>query len=349
MITKTGRLWALAATASTVLAGGLIFASTSGAKAGSAASSKPTIALTMSYTGNSWGQVAQQSFVATAKQLEKQGKISAYYTSNANNSASTQASQITDYVLKKVSAIVVEASSSTGLNGAIAQAHAAHIPVVVVETGPVTSTYAYELNPNVAEMGYQSMEAAIQRLHGKGNILYVQGVAGNPFTVAFKQGVEKAAKAAKGVKLILGPFGNWTDSTSDSLVAAEVPSLPKIGAVISEGGEYGAVEALVKAGRPVPIAIGDNRGTFLQWWWKEYQSSHHKYKTESLEANPWVAGAGAYVALDVLTGQKVPKTLTWPTMVITNPATYRKVAASSVAAHANNAAWVEKNVIHGKG
>ena len=349
MTLKLNRLWALAVAASTVLTGGLVFASSSGATSGRAASSKPTIALTMSYTGNSWGQLAQQTFIDTAKQLEKQGKISAYYTSNANNSASTQASQITDYVLKKVSAIIVEASSPTGLNGAIAQAHAAHIPVVVVETGPVTSPYAYELNPNVALMGYQSMEAAIKRLHGKGNILYVQGVAGNPFTVSFKQGVEKAAKAAKGVKLIVGPFGNWTDSTSDSQVAAQIPSLPKIDAVISEGGEYGAVEALIKAGRPVPIAIGDNRGTFLQWWWKEYQSSHHKYNTESLEANPWVAGAGAYVALDILAGQNVPKTMTWPTMVITNPATFRKVPASHVAAQAHNATWVEKNVIHGKG
>jgi ribose transport system substrate-binding protein len=177
----------------------------------------------------------------------------------------------------------------------------------------------------------------------------VQGVAGNPFSVAFKQGVEKAAKTAKRIKLILGPFGDWTDSTSDSAVAAEVPSLPKIGAVISEGGEYGAVEALIKAGRPIPIAIGDNRGTFLRWWWSEYQKSHHRYNTESLEANPWVAGAGAYVALDILAGQKVRKTLPWPTMVITNPAKYRNISASSVATQAYNAAWVERNVIHGKG
>lgn len=311
---------------------------------GGSSAKKPTIALTMTYTGNAWGQAAEAAFISEAKQLKSKGKISDYYTANANNSASTQSSQIEDFILKKVSAIIVEPASPTGLNGAIARAHAAGIPVVVIETGPVTSKYAYELNPNVAQMGYKTMQAAITRLHGKGNILYMQGVAGNPFTVDFKKGVEKAAKQSPGVHLIVGPFGNWTDTTSESALTSELSSLPKIDGLISEGGEGGAVQALLKAGRPVPVAIGDNYGMFMRWWWQEYQKTHHKYNTESLEANPWVGGAGAYVALDLAHGMKLPLTLNWPILTVTNPAQFKNISPSSVASQAYDQAWVRTHV-----
>lgn len=338
----------LAAATTSLVCGAVLFATAaSGSAKPSTAKSGPVLALTMTYTGNSWGKACEQAFIATAKKLEKAGKISGYLTSNANNNAATQSTQITDYVLKKVGAIVVEASSATGLNGAIAQAHAAGIPVIVIETGPVTSPYAYEINPNVLKMGAQSMKAAIRHIHGKGNVLYIQGVAGNPFTNTFKQGVEKAAKQHPGIHVILGPFSNWTETTSQSDVTKLLPSLPKIAGIVSEGGEtYGAVQAFIHAGRKVPVAIGGNRGYFLRWWYR-YHKKHRKYKTESMEANPWIGGAGAYVAMDILGGMKVPLKMTWPILKIKNPKEYRNLPASAVASHSYGNKWVVKNVIKG--
>lgn len=307
------------------------------------ATNKPSIALTMTYTGNAWGHSAQQYFIATAKKLKKEGKISAYYTANANNSASTQSSQIEGYVLKHVSAIIVEPSSPTALNSAIAQAHAAKIPVIVIETGPVTSKYAYEINPNVSQLGYDTMKAAVSRLHGKGNILYMQGVAGNPFSVDFKKGVEKAAHQYHRAHLILGPFGNWTTSTSESVLTAALPSMPKINGLISEGGEYGALQAILNAGRPLPVAIGDNYGPFMRWWGK-YHKTHAKYKTESLEANPWISGAAAYVAINLAQGIKLPLQLHWPVLTVTNPEKFKNISVHSVAGQAYNQSWVKIHV-----
>lgn len=307
---------------------------------------KIVIGFSQSWEGNSYRLEVDKNFISVARRLKANGKISGYDLVNANNSVSTQISQIDDLILKHVSVLLIEPISATALNGAIAQAVHAHIPVIIVNDGPVTTPLAYELNPSAKGIGEATAGYAAQRMHGKGNLLDVLGIAGVPFNNEFQAGVRAVLKKYPHIKIVGEPYGNWSETTTESAVASLLPSLPTINAVISQGGEsYGAVKAIQSTGRPLPLVVGGNRGYFLRWWWKEYQKTG--YSTVSTEANPWVGGAAAYVAMDILDGKKVPKNMVMPSLTVTTQELpqYKNISAGGVAQKAYDSAWVQTHLL----
>lgn len=342
MIAKKSALVAMSAvTSMSILAGcGSVTGASSGAKSGK----NIVIGFSQAYTGNTWRKLMDKDFVSLANKMKSKGEIAGYDMLDANNSVSTQVSQIDDLILKHVSLLIVDPASSSGLNGAIAKANAAGIPVLVVDSGPISSPIAYELNANNPDMTKIEMHYVAQRLHGKGNVLVVRGIAGNAAEQQFYQGMQDVFKKYPGLKDLGNVYGNWTESTTESAVASILPSLPTINAIETEGGEtYGALQAFKAAGRPAPpVAIFGNRGPSLQWWCK-----HNNYRTISLSTSPWVGAAALYVAMDILHGVHVPKNMTMPMLEITNAThgNYCSVPSNSVAQKAYNNAWVTANII----
>ncbi len=55
-------------------------------------------------------------------------------------------------------------------------------------------------------------------------------------------------------------YGKWDEATAQKAVAGILPSLPKIDAVVDQGGDgYGAIMAFKDAGRPIPMVMTGNR------------------------------------------------------------------------------------------
>lgn len=285
-----------------------------------------------------------KDFVSLANKMKSKGEIAGYDMLDANNSVSTQVSQIDDLILKHVSLLIVDPASSSGLNGAIAKANAAGIPVLVVDSGPINSSIPYELNANNPDMTKIEMQYVAKKLHGRGNVLVVRGIAGNAAEQQFYQGMQAVFHKYPKLKDVGNVYGNWTESTAESAVAGILPSLPAINAIETEGGEtYGTLQAFKAAGRSIPpVAIFGNRGPSLQWWCR-----HNNYHTISLSTSPWVGAAGLYVAMDILHGMRVPKNMTMPMLEITNSThrDYCSVPSNSVAQKAYNNAWVTANII----
>ncbi len=318
----------------------------SGASSPSAAKAKSKIVIGFSqaYEGNTWRKLMMSDFTTLANQMKAKGEIAGYDVLNSNNSVSTQVSQIDDLILKHVSFLIVDPASSSGLNGVIAKAHAAGIPVLVEDSGPISSPIPYELNANNVDMTKIEMNYVAQHLHGKGNVLVVRGIAGNAAEEQFYQGMQAVFKKHPGLKDLGNVYGDWNESTAESAVASVLPGLPKINAIETEGGEtYGAMQAFKAAGRSFPsVMIFGNRGPSLQWW-----CHHSTYQTISLSTSPWVGAAGLYVAMDILHGMHVKKNMTMPMLEITDKThgNYCRVPSNSVAQKAYNNAWVTANII----
>lgn len=306
---------------------------------------KIVIGFSQSYTGNQYRQAEDKDFMAVANKLKKEGKISGVDFLNANNSASTQVSQIEDLILKHVSILVVDPASPTALNGAIAKAVAAGIPVLAVNDGPITSTKAYQFNFNNPKMDEVAMQYAANRLNGHGNVLLIRGIAGTGTDNGFYSGMEKVLKKYPGMKTVGTVYGNWTESTAQSKVAGILPSLPKVNAIVTEGGEgYGAIQAFKAAGRSVPLVVGGNRGVFIHWW---EQQAKKGYRTISISANPWIGGATVYVAMDILKKQHVPKNMTMPLLEIKQNQLphYKNVPTNGIAQKSYSNSWVTAHVL----
>ncbi|HSV44237.1 MAG TPA: ABC transporter substrate-binding protein, partial [Ramlibacter sp.] len=98
-------------------------------------------------------------------------------------------------------------------------------------------------------------------------------------------------------------------------VAGIIPSLPRVDAVVNQGGDgYGAARAFEASGRPMPIIVMGNRQDELAWW--QQQHAHKKYETFSISATPSVSQVAFWVAQQILAGKKVPKYVEVPLLRI---------------------------------
>jgi ribose transport system substrate-binding protein len=312
-----------------------------------AASGKIVIGYSQNYSGNTFHKIEEGYFFNAAKQLEKAGKISGYDFVDANNSVTTQISQIEDLVLKHVSLIVVDPASGTALNGAFEAAAKAHIPVLETSDGPVTSSIPYQVNFDDNTLMNTLGAYVVGRLHGKGDVLNVRGIAGTADDQLFNDGLLKSFQGHPGMKVVDTIYGSWTGSTTEQAVAQALPTLGNVQAVLNQGGgeAYGIVQAFEGKTSKFPIIVGDNLGNFLQWWAAEHKKTG--YTTESMSANPAIGAVDVYLAMDILAGQKVPKHMTLPWLKITQAtlSQYKNVGANGVAASAISASWVEKNLV----
>ena len=290
------------------LAGGPAFA-------GDVSTAKDGIALSNSYAGNSWRQQMLKMWDLAAKDAIGSGAIAKTKVVNSNNSAPQQASQISDLTLEGWKAIVIDAASPTALNGVIQQACSAHIVVVVFDS-LATAPCAYKVAYNYVDMGKIEADYVAKRLDGKGNVLEVRGIAGTSVDNDIHQGIVEGLAKYPGIKLVGSVHGNWTQSIAQKEVAGLLPSLPKVDAVVTQGGDgYGTFQAFKAAGRPTPLIIMGNRQDELSLW-TELARAPGGYQTISLSSAPGVSSIAFWVAQQVLAGANVPKTVHVPLLII---------------------------------
>lgn len=336
---------ALGVTAALALAASGCASSSSGGSAASTSKSI-TIGFSQAFSSNSWQTANNAAASQAVKVLESQGKVKSYKFLDANNSVSAQISQINDLILAHVSVILIDPTSATALNGVIAKAIAAGIPVLVFSDGPVTSTKPYELEFPLKQYEVISAQYIAKRLNGKGTVLDVRGVAGTGGDATMQSGVTAGFAAYPGIKIVGTVYGDWAEATTESAVAQLLPSLPTVDAVIQQGGEgYGVAKAFEAAGRPVPLIVMGNRGEELQFWNTEHQKNG--YTTISLSANPGIGASAIYVGYAIATGQKVPKTMVFPNLEISQAdlSNYTNIPTGGVATKVYSQQWTQQNIL----
>src|ERR1700756_645294 len=134
------------------------------------------IALSNSFIGNTWRLEMENTFKAACKMQPFKSEISCSVY-NSGNDVGKQNQQISNLISQHVDAIVIDAASPTGLNGIIGQACARGILVVSYDN-VVTAPCAMKVNTDQFKFGTQLAQELVNRLHGKGNVIMVTGVAG---------------------------------------------------------------------------------------------------------------------------------------------------------------------------
>ena len=308
----------------------------SSVNSGSKSSSKKSnivIGFSDNYNGNSFHQCEEKALKQVGATLKSSGQIADYTIVEANNSAQTQISQIESLILKKVSAIIIDPSSPTALDGAISKAKAANIPVIIANDGPVDSTDCYQLVVNHRTMTRDTATWLCQKLNGKGNVLVLRGIAGTQSDKEYYDGMSQVFKTYPDIKIVGSVYGNWTNSIAQNAVASVLPSLPKVDGVEGEGGDaIGAMQAFQMAGKQIPILVGGNRGIFLKWW-SDQLKKDPSFTDYSECVDPAGAAASMYLAVDIINGKKIPQNMVLPNIKITNDtlSTYTSITSDDVA------------------
>jgi len=273
------------------------------------------IALSNSYAGNSWRQQMLKAWNSATAEAIKAGVIKEAKVVNANASASEQSSQIESLIVEGWDAIVINAASTTALNGVIQEACDAHI-VVVVFDGLATAPCAIKVAYDYVDMGRQEADFVGKKFGGKGNLLEVRGLAGVSVDDDIHNGIVEGLKKYPDMKIVASVHGNWTQTIAQKEVASVLPSLPQIEAVVTQGGDgWGTYQAFKAAGRPTPLIIFGHRQDELALW-RDLLKADPSYDTFSISSTPGCARAAFWVAQQALAGKQMPNTLWLPLPVI---------------------------------
>ena len=269
------------------------------------------VALSNNYAGNSWRQAMLRSWDKVTTQAVSDGAVAAADAfTTAENQVTEQAAQIQNLILQGYDAIVLNAASPEGLNGAVKEACDAGVTVVSFD-GVVTEPCAWRIAVDFKQMGKDEVIYLADKLPDGGNLLEIRGLAGVFVDDEISAGIHEGVAENAQFQIVGSVHGDWAQDVAQKAVAGILPSLPEIHGVVTQGGDgYGAAQAIAAAGRDMPVIVMGNRHDELTWW-KE-QKDANGYETMSVSIAPGVSTLAFWVAQQILDGQEVPKDLVVP-------------------------------------
>ncbi len=226
------------------------------------------VALVNSSLGDTYRVQLQAEFVQKADELKSKGVISDYFITNANGDISKQVSDMKDMITKKVDGIIIAAVSPSALSPVVEQAMNAGIKVIsfnmLVDTNNVTG----KVYIDDSEFGRIGAQFLADKLGGKGNIICLNGTAGNTVNDSRWNGAEKVFAAHPGMKIVGTSYADWDYAKGKAAVESLLSANPKIDGVWSQGGAMtqGAIDAFNATGRELVPMVGEANNGLLKAW-----------------------------------------------------------------------------------
>ena len=175
---------------------------------------------------------------------------------DANNDAQKQLSQVENLIAQKVDVIVVAAVDTDAIVPAVAMCKKANIPLVAVNMLINTKEPYYYVGPNDVQAGEEEMQACIDAMGGKGNIVILQGPIGTSAQLQRSEGNHNVLKKYPDVKVLAEQPANWDRSQALTLTENWLQAFPdKIGGIVAHNDEMamGALKAIQAKGLKTPI------------------------------------------------------------------------------------------------
>jgi ribose transport system substrate-binding protein len=297
---------------------GMLFASPHmNASAHSAHASTYLIGVSNNTVGNGWRDEMVCSIRAEAK---NSGKAKTVIQQGAGDT-SVQIAQIRNLISQNVNAIIVD-PNSTALAGAIQQAAARNITVVIVDqfiTSLFNKPHIYQAANDQTAYGRVGMQWLVNQLHGKGNVALLEGIAGAPANTAREQGQAQVLAHYPNIHVVARVYTGWDFVKGGQQMTQLLNSGKKIDGVWTSGVDYTVVNAYRTAHRKFVPIVGADNNAFVH----QLATMHGQGLVGAAVTNPPpIGGVGAAIALKVLNGGH-PATITTLTPKVwanTNPA-----------------------------
>jgi ribose transport system substrate-binding protein len=299
------------ALAATLLAA--LMATTVACAGGSGASGgKFKIALNLSTTNNQYQTEARNLIKAASQTPPYKDKVS-LGIDVAGVDVTRQIQTINNEVSAGYKAILLYPVSPTALNPAIERACKAGVTVIAWDS-PVTAPCAYNVSVDVKAWGYAGAKWLVDKMGGKGNLVVIRGIEGVSGDLLEYEGVQKAI-AGTNVKIVAEPVGNWTTATIKTAFAQAYAAHPNIDAV---WGATGCVQVReVMNGRPIYCSGGASKTEMMLMAPKSAGGQGLSTNVAAV-APPYDGELAFQQAVQILEGQKVPKTTLMPVQTITS-------------------------------
>jgi ribose transport system substrate-binding protein len=266
------------------------------------------------YSVPTWMKETHGTIDAMVDQLKKQGLVDRLMVTDAGGEINTQIQNVQSMIDAGLDGIFVISGSSTALDRVISDACAKGIAVTnfdgMVDTNNLTSKFQIDQK----EYSKQLAQWLVDQLHGKGNIIILNGPAGISFSDERRQFADSVLKANPGIKILAETNTPYVPAPAQEAVTNLLFSHPDIDGVFATAGALaaGSILAFDKQGRAQVPITGDNYRPFLEAW-KEKNLTAFGVS----EGPNWGGALGIYILVQALQGKDVPLTITLPLDLIT--------------------------------
>lgn len=264
------------------------------------------------YSVPTWMKQTTGTITQEVAVLKKQGQVKDLMITDAQGNANTQIQQIQSMIDANLDAILVDAGSSTALNRVIADACSKGIAVINFDSLVDTSDLTAKIGTDSNAWGKQAAEWLVKELHGKGNIIVMNGPAGVSVSDDRRKGAQPVLDANKGIKVLTETNTAYNVAPAQQAMTSLLFRYPHIDGILSLGGALsaGALLAFEHQGRHAVPITGENYRQFLELWQKE------KAKGWATMQPNWLGAFAAYAAVQALNGKPVPAYVNVPLPVI---------------------------------
>ena len=215
-----------------------------------------TVALFTKNNTNPFSQAIRVGSNAAATAL---GIKVVHYVPTTPDNAAEQTKLVEDAIRNKPDAIVFDPVDVEKLVPAVEKMNAADIPVTEVTDRSVGGKFVSRVLPDDYQIGLSVARRLLKEMGGKGNVVILEGIAGNTTNTERLKGFNDAINEAPGVKLLSSKTGKYQRKPSQDVMEAWIKIYPQIDGVLAANDSMAAavVETLEKRGRKALI-VGIN-------------------------------------------------------------------------------------------
>ena len=175
---------------------------------------------------------------------------------DAQDSVSTQISDIEDLVQRGVDALIINATDSDAVVPAVRSANDAGIPVIAVDRTINGGDVAYFISSDNVAGGELAAEFICNQLGGEGFVVELEGIPGASATRERGQGFnDYMSSECSGVDIVARQTANFNRAEGLSVMENILVAQPDIGAVFAHNDEMalGALQAVEGSGRDILV------------------------------------------------------------------------------------------------
>jgi ribose transport system substrate-binding protein len=267
------------------------------------------IALSMSYVGNDWQIEAKNLVAAEAKTPPYNHEIRLdTYVAGAQGAGgadvNSQIEQMQQMIATGYDAIITFPISPTALNPVVKQACDRGV-IVIAYDGAITEPCAYNVHINQFAAGKFTAQWLAKALHGKGNVVEANGVAGTSVDTLRRAGAASVFKRHPGIHVIAQFPGNWDQADTQQGMARVLGADSDISGVWGQVG-YGILQAYRAARRKLAPTVGESENGFRS------ALASGQVKGISYGSPPYTGAYALKEAVAILQGRPMPKLMQVP-------------------------------------
>ena len=264
---------------------------------------KYTIGVSIQGSNNDWAASCYAHF-KYAFDTKYADQIANVYYGECGYDDKKQIADIEDLLTKNLDLLIVQPVSETSTAGVIEKAKASGVKVVIFGGLCGTDQYDAYVDRDHIKTGYAFADWVATKMGGKGNVIVIMGYPGSGYSNNVLKGVQEALANYPDINVLGTEYAMYTPAEAKKIVESYFAKRVPVDGLIVDGGlmNFGALDAFIDAGRPLPPSSADDWYGFLK---KTVAIGYTNYMV--VNSGQELSLDTADVALKLLNGESVVK------------------------------------------